>query len=175
MRHFKLKIDGKVFEGTAPESWKEITVEQYIALETDMDVLDLMEVLTGIKREKLENYRGDLSKHIQRFTYIYSMPDISKLKRGKVLGYELPKDIAFERYGQKMMLEQLIVDNEDLRKAIPQAVAIYLVPKIYGEFDSSKVAEVTERVLNTPAYQVVPHAIFFLRSLINYKTILLMS
>ena len=175
MRPFKLKIDGKVFEGMAPESYKEITLRQYIGLETNMDVLELMELLTGIPKKDLENYKGDLEKHIQSFTYIYSLPEISKLKRVKLLGHQLPKDIAFERFGQKLMLEQAIRENEDLRKVIPLAIAIYLTPLIYGEFDSSKVEEVRERLLNLPAIQCVNHAVFFLKALIDYKTILTMS
>jgi hypothetical protein len=169
MKRFKIYHDDDIIGGQIPDSWEELTVKQWAALRPDVTDLELLSILSNIDLSYLENTRADLSPAIEHVYHsIKDMPaDLNKLPKKAIslLGHQIkfPKDLNFERYGQKAMVKNLIKDKEDMREVVAEVFAIYAQPSIDGKFDSAKIKPIIKAVEALPIISVFPWALFFLK------------
>lgn len=169
----KLKSKNELYVGQLPESWQELTTEQYIAIEADTQPLELFSILTNIPLDVVENANlssEQAGKYTEKIATFYNNPpDLEKLPKQKIEGVSLPKRLDMQTFGQKVILEEAIKSVEDMRKIIPDAIAIYLQPAVENTFDSKRVPVYKQKVLQMPIMKTYPWASFFFSSLIDYK------
>ena len=157
----------------APDRWDEVTVEHFIRPEfLTRDPIGLLSVLTGIDKNTLLNATEDITKDLDRMVkfmvdepagYKGKLPDLFKIMGKKV---KVPQDIELEKLGQKIMAGSAIYKYKFAYEAIPEVIAIYLIPQMNdGNFDDSMIEEVAEAVKKMPISYVYPVADFFLNSL----------
>ena len=186
MKTFKIIIsEDETITATIPETWQEITVAQFVRLETDRwdgkDAIKLLGILSGVNVKKLDNLQG------KQATKIYDVlsdalafvagdpPDFEALSiknkfnlNGRDL--DVPNDLEMERIGQKILLANLM-QNDNMTKQIPQALAIYFQP-IYDKvekFDRKRIPVIVDHINRTPIIEAYPIVSFFFQKLTNLK------
>ena len=186
MKTFKIIIsEDETITATIPETWNEITVAQFVRLETDRwdgkDAIQLLGILSGVNVKKLDNLEG------KQATKLYDVlsdalafvagdpPDFEALSiknkfnlNGRDL--DVPNDLEMERIGQKILLANLM-QNDNMTKQIPQALAIYFQP-IYDKvekFDRKRIPVIVDHINRTPIIEAYPIVSFFFRKLTNLK------
>jgi len=171
MKRFKIHHDDDIIGGQIPDSWEELTVKQWAALRPDVTDLELLSILSNIDLSYLENTRADLSPAIEHVYHsIKDMPaDLNKLPKKAIslLGHQIkfPKDLNFERYGQKFMLKKLQQEKDDMREVVADALAIYAQPLIAGTFDGTKLDPIQKALASLPLLLALPSCLFFLTTL----------
>jgi hypothetical protein len=154
----------------APNSWEEVTVRHFInPYFLAGDSLSLLSALAGVDRKALANSKDDIMNDLNKMVkfmvkeplgYQGAVPKSFKL-RGKEC--KIPQDIELERLGQKIMLQDAMTKYKFVYEAIPDAIAIYMLPSLNdGEFDDDLVPELREEVLDLMLVDVFPVADFFL-------------
>jgi len=159
----------------APDCWNEVTVEMFCnPYFLTRDAVGMLSALTGIEKYKLMNTKEDLEEPLLKMiAFIAREPEGYKGKVPKTIKINgvkcrIPKDIELERLGQKIMLSSAMGKHTYIYEAIPEAIAIYLVPEINGgDFDDSLIEEVTEQVKKLKIVDVYPVADFFLNKYRN--------
>lgn len=159
---------------TAPNCWEEVSVEYFIKPEfLTKDTVSLLSALSGIPRKDLMNTKEDIEADLQRMVQFY-IDDPEGFRRNmprpiKVMGklVTIPLDIELERLGQKIMFQNVLSKHQFIYQAIPEAIAIYIIPSITedGSFDDTLIDEVVEEIKKLPIVDVFPIADFFLSSL----------
>lgn len=169
MKKFKIIYGKEIIKGKVPNKFNELTVKQWRYLRPNVSDTELMSILTGIDKIKIENSKVDLSE-IVKIVYqgILEAPeDFNNLEKKSIyiLGKEIkfPKNINFTMYGQKAMATNAITECKDLREIVSDLIAIYAQPSIDGQFDSTKVERVKNYVDNMPLVTCWPWAVFFLK------------
>ena len=152
-----------------PTAWEEVSVGMFITPEfLSGNVLGLLSVLSGIPMGKLATSTEDLSKH-----FMHIAKFMSKEPNGwnateppetiEFMGVEckVPKDLEKQMFGQKIMLGQAIKEHKFAYAAIPQAIAIYLMPQVSENWweEIDKGAEEAKKLPIQAVHQV---ATFFL-------------
>ena len=172
MLRFKFKDGDKIVEATTPTDWAEVTLGQFIDIETKWDRKDLLQlfaILTGVDISVLSNTRTKkiLQPIAEATLFIYEPLNWNRLKRPKSIylhGKELkvPKNLGMELFGQKVMLLQKMQENEDdWRPIIPFGLALYFQPLYDGKFSRDRVEVFEEKILKIPALLAYPIAFFF--------------
>lgn len=179
----KLLIDGK-FKTEIPQSWDEITFEQFYRLELwkqtkELDLIRALAILTTLPYEiwNKSNY-GDF-KHIvlPNIEWLSKPLKIRKIRMkdkieimGKVI--EIPKNAEVETLGQKVAIDlqfakygQMYKENTKLAfYQMGYAMAVYCSPKISeNDFDLEHTAIVQMEIQKMPAIDIIPIASFFLQ------------
>jgi hypothetical protein len=168
----KIKFENASLQ--VPDCWEEVKVGHFIKPEfLSGDVVGLLAALVGVEKHVLmnstDNIEADLQKMVQ--FYIEDPKGYSKgtVKPFRVMGktVKIPKDIELERLGQKILFAAAIGKYKFTYEAIPEAVAIYIIPSLTedGNFDDAMLEEVTEAVKQLRIVDVYPVADFFLNSL----------
>ncbi|MCH8244676.1 hypothetical protein IIB97_02200 [Patescibacteria group bacterium] len=170
-----------------PESWEEINVatfQRLAHLENDYtDTLALLAALMNVSRKELMNSKDNLRAEttaalklvaLQQPTW-ESQPDPSVPARaGKKLftfegkQYKVPKDLSFQRFGQKVLLQNKLL-SEEPADCIAYAVALYMQPILDGSFDDEKIEPLEQKILLMPALDIFWIATFFLNKLKLFK------
>lgn len=169
MKKIRIKHEGGDVVGIVPETWEELKVKHFLALEADMEEADFISTFMGIEKEVVENLTGNLSvitETIQGF--FNSKPlDLEKAKKKvlKMAGKEIhfPKSLDLTRYGQKSMLKSILSKEGSLESELSTIFAIYAQPLIDGKFSSARINEVKEMVDEMPILDVYPYVLFFFK------------
>lgn len=156
----------------APDCWEDVTVGHFIKPEfLARNSVGLLSALTGIPEKTLLNTKEDLTEPMNDMIKFYAEDPkgyrggTEKFKfRGKELS--IPKDIELERLGQKILFGIAMAKHQFVYQAIPEAVAIYIIPLLTedGDFDDGMIDEVAEEVKSLRIMDVYPVADFFLSS-----------
>jgi len=167
-----------------PKNYEELTTGQYIAL-ANWDGLDFAELLESWSGEdydlclrELENLPVDvfdwMDEDIPAKLNAEEIPNKLKIKGEKV---KIQKDLAVDLFGKKMYVANIIkaVNLKDTEKDkslelinnIPLIVAVYLCDKYYPEYSGENVEKLRELLLEMPAREVYPVALFFFRKFKN--------
>ena len=157
-----------------PSKWEEVTVKQFLALETGSTDLEILSGLADVDLSILENTETDLSPALSKVAEFLNgarldfkvLPKQPVHLLGKSISF--PKSIEFTKYGQKSMLKSYLRNHEP-NKIISECFAIYAQPYIDGSFISERVPEVKKAVDLLPIVRVFAWVVFFLRRLIVLK------
>ena len=174
-----IKHEGETLEGHLPNSWQELTVKQYIGLNSKLTEAQLVSLLSGLDLSFIENTSTDLEPVIARLNEWFGEipPDMKELKRvtismeGKVINFA--SSINFTKFGQQSMVKNLIQEHNNLEVIVPDVFAIYAQPIIDGKFDSTRIEAIKGLVNQLPIMQVYPHVLFFFKKLKRMKLHLL--
>jgi len=155
-----------------PESWEEVTVDMFInPLFLAGDSLGLLSALSGIPKEKLANTTEDLNPYFNKCAkFIKANPQGWRGEWDETITIlektcTIPTDIELKMYGQKVMYGQALTKHDNIYAAMPEAIAIYLAPQIYGEDWYEKIDELAEEVKKLPITKIFSIADFFLSSI----------
>ena len=157
----------------APTSWEEVKVSHFINPEfLTMDSLGLISSLTGIDRRALMNSKDDVMDKVGKMVEFIALDPRGYAKAVMMETFTLrgveckvPMDIEVERLGQKIMLQDAMGRNKFIYQAIPEAIAIYLIPQLNNdEFDEKLIPDLVEEVKELRIVDVFPIADFFLSS-----------
>ena len=168
----KIKFENATLE--VPNSWDEVKVGHFIKPEfLTGDVVGLLAVLIGVEKHTLMNSTDNIEQDLYKMVQFYidnpvgyrEAPMKPFMLRGKKV--TIPKDIELERLGQRILFASVVGKHKFAYEAIPEAVAIYLIPSITpdGGFDDSLIEEVAEEIKTLRIVDVFPVADFFLNSL----------
>ena len=170
----KFEFRDKTIE--APSQWEEVTVAHFINPHfLARDSIGLLSALSGIDRGVLLNATEDITEVLNKIVsfvalnpngYTGDVPQEFELMGKKC---KVPVDIELERVGQKIMLQDAMGRYKFVYQAIPEAIAIYLIPELTkskehpnGIFDDAMIPEVVEHVGALRIMDVFPIADFFL-------------
>ena len=186
MKTFKIIIsEDETITATIPETWQEITVAQFVRLETDRwdgkDAIQLLGILSGVNVKKLDNLEGKQATKLydvltEALAFVAGDPPdfeaLSIKNKFNLNGRDLdvPNDLEMERIGQKILLANLM-QNDNMTKQIPQALAIYFQP-IYDKvekFDRKRIPVIVDHINRTPIIEAYPIVSFFFQKLTNLK------
>jgi hypothetical protein len=170
-----IKHEKKEYSGTLPETWQEIKVKHFIGMNDQLKELELIELLSGINLEFLENTETDFAPVIEKMNTLFNEPppDMLKLKKktlqlnGKSIDF--PKSIEFTRFGQKSMVKNLIQEHKNMEAIISDVFAIYAQPIMDGKFDSNRIELIKGQIDELPIVDVFPHVLFFFQKLRELK------
>jgi len=181
MKTFKIIIsEDETITATIPETWQEITVAQFVRLETDRwdgkDAIQLLGILSGVNVKKLDNLEGKQATKLydvltEALAFVAGDPPdfeaLSIKNKFNLNGRDLdvPNDLEMERIGQKILLANLM-QNDNMTKQIPQALAIYFQP-IYDKvekFDRKRIPVIVDHINRTPIIEAYPIVSFFFGS-----------
>jgi len=163
----KIKIQAK-------SSWDEVTFSEFLQIEKaskELDSITIFSILTGIDFSVIANSKDkELPKVLSEVTKsIYDNPVWENIAVPKDLllngtPYKVPTDLENITFGQRVLISQLYRDNDNIHEAMPRAVAIIMIPSIFGQYDTdtqNKVKEVTTWVENSSAVPTYGAAQFF--------------
>ena len=162
-----------------PESWEEINVacfQRLAHLENDYtDTLALLAALMNVSRKELMNSKDNLRAETTAALKLVALqqptwekqPD-PKLFTFEGKQYKVPKDLSFERFGQKVLLQNKLL-SEEPADCIAYAVALYMQPILDGSFDDEKIEPLEQKILLIPALDIFWIATFFLNKLKLFK------
>ncbi len=158
-----------------PSKWSEISADQLVRIEqTDKDdILSLFSILTGLNLDIVTNAR-DKQLEAAVFTcvaFIFAPLDWKNLKhsshlnfRGKL--YKVPTDFNKMMLGQKILLGQLALNQEEMVNNIRKSVAICMQPTIdKGKYNEERVLKITEQLKKENGLEVYTLSKFFFRNL----------
>ena len=171
----KFKFNNATIE--APTEWHEVSVEMFChPYFLTRDAMGMLSALTGIEKHVLMNTKEDLEESLLKMIrFIAEQPEGYRTAKPKTIVVsgikcKIPKDIELERLGQKIMLQAAMGKHQYIYQAIPEAVAIYLIPELNnGEFDDTMIDDVIEQVKKLRIVDVFPVADFFLN---KYRSII---
>jgi len=129
-----------------PTSWFDITVRQYEQLKGVEDENKILSILTGMDEYTINHLsKKNLYQLSVLFSFMGTPIDFDKLEADN------PKNIAEKTYGQKILLQQHLVDNPE---DIATIVAIYS----FDEFDLKELDSKIDDIKELPITYVYPLA-----------------
>lgn len=151
---------------SGPESFDEMTTEQYQNMVRDWDGEDIIKlfcILFGADYETTLNSPYDIEGAIAAavaFVYrdglkLYELPVPEKF-----LGAEVPKDLGGLSLGQAIILRNRGEGKKE-GEMISMAVAIYMQPIIDGKHDSKRVEQLEREIAAMPVTQTFALGFFF--------------
>jgi len=167
---------------TSPASWRELTIQQLIELETEWDGVNpivLFSIVTGLDVGLLKNsdQEGLEEKMLAICAFAYDQPQWDALPKPKHIEiggevYKTPDTINRKLLGQKIMVSQIAIkESADLISQIPRIVAIYMQAVIDGEFKDERMEEVEALVRKSPAMDCYGLGKFFFQKSVNLMNI----
>jgi hypothetical protein len=163
---------GEKLKVTYPDSWDEITLDQFMKIEKlgIADPLTLFSILAGVELDFASGLDQELEPLVWDSVYFLfgESPDWKEAKCPKMFiidgkPYAIPK-IEKQTLGQSVMVTQLVNNSETLFEVIPEMLAIYFQPLVTGgKFDREKIDIVRQSILKSTAVDCMGVANFFLR------------
>ena len=150
-----------------PDSLNDLTVKQFIDLNKNLNQLELLSSMSGLNLSFIENSDTDLQPAITYLNKVFSKvpPDIKKMKKGKITfegkTIKPPKNLNFTKFGQKIMIKNLIESEANLESMVAEVFAIYIQPVIDGKFDSKRIPEIQKKVNQMKIVEVFSWVVFF--------------
>ena len=175
MKKFKFKLDKATITATVPESWDEVTVKQFKAMDYEtwdgLDIVEIIEKLCGIKAGALYNTNAKPLKMVYKALAFLQQPapEWDTLKKQDTVTIwnkkiRIPDDLNNEAFGFYLEFQQL-AEKGDIEKL----TALYLQPVLDGKIDSKRRAEVEQSILNLPVIQILPILNFFFMKFREYQ------
>ena len=156
-----------------PSKWEEMTVKQYLQIETTSNNLELLSLLSGVPLTDILNTKTDLTPIVKKMVELLSEtpPDFKKVPRriifieGKRI--KIPSDFSRVTFGQSALIEQYLGEAEDdERRAIARVMGVILQPLIDGgPFNMDRAASITRKVEQMAIVDVFPNVFFFWQKL----------
>ena len=129
-----------------PTSWFDITVRQYEQLKDVEDENKILSILTGMDEYTINHLsKKNLYQLSVLLSFMGTPIDFDKLEADN------PKDIAEKTYGQKILLQQHLVDN-------PEDVATIVAIYSFDEFDLKELDSKIDDIKELPITYVYPLA-----------------
>jgi hypothetical protein len=178
MIEFKFKTKDKVFTAMVPETWDEVTVRQFAALEDKWsgqksDMVGLLSAFTGTNYKNLENAKGNLWEPLfSVLSFVFDKPNFKKKPKRVLLNNRYitpPKSLNLETFGQKVMALQSISSEKSKIEKVIDMLTIYLQPAYDGKFNTDNHDKIRGYVMNGKVVELMPFGIFFLRKLSALK------
>lgn len=205
MVKYKIYTGKKVTEIDFPTGYHDLTYGQFLRLQLEKarDIGHILEILTGVPRAVWLNLDvSEYTKVTKYLQFLVSAPlkweDLQIPKHITINGkpYEVPTNLGYETFGQKILLEGKLSETigaalrpgakatnlspdavanaakhrgeAALVSVIPYAVALFMQPKVSGEdFDETKVVALEADILNARAVEVYPVGAFFIKTLLG--------
>lgn len=162
-----------------PSKWEEMTVKQYLQIETTKNGFELLALLSGVPLDDILNTKTDLSAIVQKMTELLSEtpPNFREVPRrlieieGKTV--KIPSNFQNVTFGQSALIESYLQESkDDERAAVAQCMGVILQPLLDGgRFNLDRAAEITRKVEEMPIIDVFPNVFFFWTKLQNYLII----
>lgn len=174
-----------IIKGTTynlPQTWQEVTMQQYAKMcrhKDDLNACRLLSIFTAIDYDVLQAYSMDVfeSNILSLMNQFSDAIQFSSIPVKEVLNINgrnvnVPKDLRSETFGQKILMQaklnKLIDDNCEPVEMFAHIAATYLQPGYHGElFNDKKVNEVEVHINALPVTDIYPIANFFLTSYIQ--------
>jgi len=179
MIELTIKTPKKNYDLKSPSVWEEVTVNQFIQLESNWDGKDLrqlLSILTGLDRDILANSSRKILNQVDSIvSFIFTdPPNFNKLKRKATIKIDgkpikMPKDLEQETFGAHILMMEILEDTEDIISKIPLVMAIYAQPVIDGKFIEGRIEAIEQLINNMPIVEVYPHCFFFWKRLENCR------
>ncbi len=167
---------------SVPDSWAEISFEQFLLIENSWDRKDpvhLFSIITGIDFETLQESQDDyIEETLYRLvSFVFAnTPDWDNLTppkkimiNGRIIA--VPSDIGAGTLGQKVMLNTALSTVKDVSQLMIEALCIYLQPLYHGKYDQNKFNEFKQVLMKAPVLDCYAIARFFLLNPINLMKI----
>ena len=173
-----IQIDKDVYD--LPESWGEITVNQFMELRDceNADFITILSKLINAPYDKIFACNPEMiaKKVIPMLDWYFDETfNFDELKIPSKLSvqdkeYPIPRDIRLKSFGQKLHFEETMKDMRDPVAKMPYVVAIYMYPIITkNKFDIESLDEFTKNTIgNCKITEIYPIANFFLNKLRKY-------
>ena len=140
MIDLKIEVDDEVMEFTVPESWADVTVGQYVDSVnlnreglSDIDLMiEMLSIFSNVDREisEMMDYES-FNKLVMTFQFLEK--EITNVVKDFVEldgeTYFLKKDFESLTMGELISIEAIIAKYEDLTKAMPELLCIFLRKK----------------------------------------------
>jgi len=170
----------KTFEGSqrvhVPTLWGELSCKQLfsvitLAAEERINTLEIFSCITGISTDDLGSIKSAKveAKLFKAMAFLNADPpewDEVKPPKKLVIGndvYKYPLRLGTETLGQKIRLAQIIQKSDDITKAIPEAVAIYMQPFFdKSKFKADRIPAAITRLDDANGLDIYGLGIFFL-------------
>lgn len=163
---FTITLNGVKIEKEIPTSWDGVKFWQFIKLakENETSELKALSLFTGIDEQTLRKARiTGLESVIAALSFIRSQITYNVPKQ--ILGYDIPKDLGFETFGQYVDLKDELDKGKkgiELLDQFPLFIAIYTMK----DYDFKKAEELAPEFLNAPCTEVMAVGNFILMKLI---------
>ena len=167
------KSKGEKIRAQLPERWEEITVKQFMALETLSKPLEIMAEVMGIDLTFIENTLTDLTPAMNRIIQIFNArPPGLEDRKPQGFGFQgknvkLPRDLDLLMFGQLIQINELL--GEDVNKHLVKIMGIALQPVIDGEYIEANQEKYSSLIETLPIIEVFPELFFFAEKLRKYK------
>lgn len=155
MINVTLEIDEKKINFEIPNSWEDITVQQYMDMLslmkdikeiTTQDSLKIISLLSGVDVKLIGEMSPDEFKLLtDEVQFVYDPIPNNKLESIMIEGeeYFVKKDFSKQlTMGEVASIELITKQNEDVYKALPELLTIFLRKKIDGRLE--KYSEIEE-------------------------------
>jgi len=181
MIELTIKTPKKNYDLKSPSVWEEVTVNQFIQLESNWDGKDLVQllsILTGLDRDILANSSRKILNQVDSIvSFIFTdPPNFNKLKRkatiiidGKPI--KMPTSLEMEPFGAALLILGVLEKPSDIIPKIPYIMAVYSQPVIDGKFKEDRIKAIEQIINDMPIVEVYPHCFFFFRKLLLHKRI----
>ena len=172
----EVKLNGQ--RKIIPNKWEELTTDKLIRIDAHdkKDLLGLFSILTEMDLEILESDKtpGMEKALYKAVEFIFNPPDWTKLKPSKSLYYmgglyEIPTDFSKMMLGQKILISQLVVQEEKLVENIAKVVSIAMQPIIdkSEKYDEKRAENIEKNLLKHNGLEVYAQAKFFFQLSVN--------
>lgn len=173
-----IQIDKDIY--TLPESWDEVTVNQFLELRDceNADFITILSKLINAPYDKVFACNPEMiAKKIMPMLnwYFDETFNFDELKIPSKLSvqdkkYPIPRDIRLKSFGQKIHFEEIMRDMKDPVIRMPYVVAIYMYPVVTkNKFNIESLDEFTKNTIgNCKITEIYPIANFFLTKLKKY-------
>jgi len=173
-----IQIDKDIYN--LPESWDEVTVDQFLELRDceNADFITILSKLINAPYDKVFACNPEMiAKKVMPMLdwYFDETFNFDELKMPPKLSvrdkeYPIPRDIRQKSFGQKLHLEEIMKDMNDPVSKMPYVVAIYMYPIVTkNKFEIESLDEFAKNIIgNCKITEIYPIAIFFLNKLKKY-------
>jgi hypothetical protein len=169
-----------------PESWDEMSVEQYQRIIKEWDGYDwikLFSILSGLEVNDISTSTdGKLETTLYRcIQFVFTKPEMENIPMPKELTLrpiwlsdcpllvdtvKIPENLGRLSIGQAIQARKLLEESKDIRECMSSVTAIYLQPLIdKGPFDMLRAIEIEQVILKMYISKIYPIGFFFLNQL----------
>jgi hypothetical protein len=176
-----LKLKARTSEGThtifVPQSWDEVTVEQFQKLVKDYDGNDWIKLFAILSNQPYSSIHQSTDNKLETTIYqtieyfLYNKMEFEALPLPKFVMFnsrqiEIPRKLGKLTIGQNIQARQSLSEMKDLKEGISIMTAIYLQPLIDKKpFDHVRAIEIEQDVLKMSIVSIFPIGFFLLKKI----------
>lgn len=165
----EMTLNGVKTIKSIPTRWSEITFEMFLKLDGCKDDAHIFALFTGISVETIRKVKiKNVDSVLALLSFLRTNPDPTPIP-DEILGYPIPKDLAFETIGQYEDLKDSLKTERngiDKLRQYPLYCAVYACSHKHGEYDWQKAEAMAHEFLKAPAVEVLAIGNFTLAKLI---------